>query len=269
MLHIYIVSLQQDIEKRKAISETLESLGLKFDFIDAVYGKELSEDVTSIIRDKSTGNITSRGFSATPGEIGCTLSHLKVYQSILDNNIDWACILEDDAILDERFETFIRTFQATELDSTSLYLLGGQNGLSEDRIVKSIKNTKTIGGQVFSKTIRSEGIIYRTCCYLMSSFLAEKLIVLSQAKFILADDWSYLVKNDVIKKIYLSKFVDHPLDLSNSLLQKERELAALNKVSSSTYKKPSFPSRVKGAVKSRLRLRILNAYRYIEKKETV
>ena len=77
------------------------------------------------------------------------------------------------------------------------------------------------------------------------------------------------MKNDVIKKIYLSEFVDHPLDLSNSLLQKERELAALNKVSSSTYKKPSFPSRVKGAVKSRLRLRILNAYRYIEKKETI
>ena len=269
MLHIYIVSLQQDIEKRRVISETLESFGLEFDFIDAIYGKELSEDVTSIIRCKSTGKVASRGFSATPGEIGCTLSHLKAYQTILDRNIDWACILEDDIILDEKFEAFIRTFQATELDPTSLYLLGGQNGLSEDGIIKSIKNTKTVGGQKFSKTIKSEGLIHRTCCYLMSACLAEKLIVLSQEKFILADDWSYLVRNDVIKRIYLSKFVDHPLDLSNSHLQKERELSALNKVSSSTSKKPSFPSRVKSAVKSRLRSPILKAYRYIEKKENV
>ena len=66
----------------------------------------------------------------------------------------------------------------------------------------------------------------------MSSCLAEKLITLSQVNFIVADDWQYLVGNDVIQKIYLSEFVDHPSGLSNkSRLKKERELAALNKVS--------------------------------------
>lgn len=232
MLDIYIISLKQDIERRQAISKTLENLGLKFIFIDAIYGKELSEDVIKITRDKSRGGILNRGFSATPGEIGCTLSHLKAYQAILDKNIDWACILEDDVILDERFETFIRTFQATELDPTSLYILGGQIDLSKDKIVKSIKNITVVGDQKFSKTIKSEGFIYGTCCYLMSSCLAEKLITLSQVNFIVADDWQYLVGNDVIQKIYLSEFVDHPSGLSNkSRLKKERELAALNKVS--------------------------------------
>ena len=232
MLDIYIISLKQDIERRQAISKTLENLGLKFIFIDAIYGKELSEDVIKITRDKSRGGILNRGFSATPGEIGCTLSHLKAYQDILDKNIDWACILEDDAILDERFETFIRTFQATELDPTSLYILGGQIDVSKDKIVKSIKNITVVGGQKFSKTIKSEGFIYGTCCYIMSSYLAEKLINLSQVNFIVADDWQYLVGNDIIQKIYLSEFVDHPSGLSNkSRLKKERELASLNKVS--------------------------------------
>lgn len=265
MLHIYIVSLKQDIEKRKIISKTLESFGLKFSFIDAVYGKDLSDDVLHSIRAKSAGKLLIRQFPLTPGEIGCTLSHLTAYQDMLDNNLDWACILEDDVILDERFGTFISTFEATRLNSESLYLLGGQNGLAEGQIIKSIKNIKTVGEQKFTKTIKSEAVIYRTCCYLMSSYLAEKIIKLSQTDFILADDWSHLVKKDIIKKLYLSDFVDHPVNLSESYLQKERELALKNL----SRKKPLFSSRVIRAIKWRLRALPLKAYRYVEKKETI
>jgi glycosyl transferase family 25 len=267
MLQIYIISLKQDTEKREVISEILEDFGLKFTFIDAIYGNQLSEDAISLTREKSVGTIISRGYSATPGEIGCTLSHLVAYQDILDKNIDWACILEDDVILDTRFKVFINTFQATGLNQASIYLLGGQNALSESRIVESIKNIKTVGGQKFSKTIKSEDFIYRTCCYLASSYLAEKLIALSKVNFIIADDWSYLIKNDIVKKIYLSKFVDHPSDLFKSHLQKEREVAALSKVSSDINIKTSFSLRVKGALKSRIRLPLLKAYRYVEKRE--
>lgn len=229
MLYIYIVSLRQDVEKRSVVSKTLQDFGLNFSFIDAVYGKSLSDDVLDSIRDKSKGTALNRRFLPTAGEIGCTLSHLIAYQKILDNDLEWACILEDDVILDKRFKTFITTFKATGLNPETLYLLGGQNGATEAKIVKSIKNTKIIGQQKFSKIIRSEGVIYRTCCYLMSSHLAEELIRLSKTDFIIADDWNYLVKNNFIKNIYLSSFVDHPLGLSNSHLQKERELALLNK----------------------------------------
>ena len=269
MLHIYIVSLKQDIERRKVISKALEIFGLKFSFIDAVYGKELSEEVVSSIRSISTGKVIDRGYALTPGEIGCTLSHLMAYQDILDNDVEWACILEDDVFLDKRFKIFINTFQATELNLESLYLLGGQNGLDEAQIIKSIKNIKNVGGQEFSKAIKSEQFVKRTCCYLISSVLAENLIKLSQTNFILADDWNYLVKNNVIKKIYLSEFVDHPLDLSKSHLQEERELAASKRYSGPTHGKSSFAVKVKSTLNPRLRLLALRFYRYIENKEAI
>lgn len=265
MLHIYIVSLKQDVEKREVISKILEGFNLNFIFIDAVYGKELSDDILNSIRVKSAGKLLIRQFPLTPGEIGCTLSHLKVYQNIVDNKLDWACILEDDVILDERFKTFISDFTDTGLDPESLYVLGGQNGLAEGQIIKSIKNIQTIGGQKFTKTIKSDAVIYRTCCYLMSSSLAEKIIKDSQKNFILADDFSHLVKKDIIKKIYLSDFVNHPLDLSGSYLQKERKLALANL----NKEKPSFSSRVIRALKWRIRALPLKAYRYVEKKDTI
>lgn len=173
MLPIYIISLKQDIEKRQVISNTLEDFGLEFRFIDAIYGKELSNDILDSAKSNSRGNILRRGFLPTPNEVGCTLSHLKAYKEILDNNLNWACILEDDVILDERFKIFIDNFQATVLGPKTLYLLGGQNGLDELSVIKSMKNNITIGGQKFTKTIKSERFIYRACCYLINSYLAK------------------------------------------------------------------------------------------------
>lgn len=267
MLNIYIVSLKKDTERRKTIGKILDEFGLQYEFIDAVYGKELSENELNSIRAKSTGAILTRGHRATPGEIGCTLSHIKTYQKILDNKLNWACILEDDVILDERFKKFITTFQDTKLDPKALYILGGQNGLNQTHITKSNKNYHIIGGQKFHKTIKSEYVICRTCCYLISSCLANQMIELSQSNFIIADDWGYLSKSSIIKKIYLSDFVDHPLDLSTSHIQKERELAALNKVINYPKAKNSFSIIVKRSLKSKLRVLILKLYKYIEKKD--
>ena len=74
MLHIYIISLKQDIERRQAISKSLENLGLKFIFIDAIYGRELSEDFIKITRDNADTN-SFRGVNS-----------IKFYNRIKDQN---------------------------------------------------------------------------------------------------------------------------------------------------------------------------------------
>lgn len=222
MLHLYIVSLKKDIDKRNKIISILESYNIDYEFIDAIYGKELSDLVRQEHIYKSTGKILDREFPPTPGEIGCTLSHIKTYEKIVNLNIDWACILEDDVILDQRFSIFFKGFSSDNLDQDSIYILGGQEGLFESEITKSIRNFYIIGSQKFCKTIKSEGVIYRTCCYMLNIKLAKKMLNLYDGDFILADDWNYLVKNNYIKSIYISDFVAHPLDLTNSLIEHER-----------------------------------------------
>lgn len=267
MLPIFIVSLKKDVEKREAISKVLNNFNLDFKFIDAVYGKELSTEYLQSLRDKSVGKIIDRGFSATPGEIGCTLSHLKVYQEVIKKDIQWACVLEDDAILDDRFKVFVENFKEEGLRPDNLYLLGGQRPISKKLIVKSVRNIRIVGMQRFHKTIRSEQHIYRTCCYLISSDLAKSLIDLSEDEFILADDWAYLVKRSLIKDIYLSDFVGHPIDLSGSNIENERKAEIdKNKISKKSVK---LRGRISKAIKWRLRLLALKTYRYVEKKDRI
>lgn len=105
----------------------------------------------------------------------------------------------------------------------------------------------------------------------MSSSLAKSLIALSKNDFIVADDWNYLVKNNIIHKIFLADFVDHPTDLSTSNIENERKLGRLDKKRNDKDKKVPLSLRLKKAIKIRtmwrLRLMSLKAYRYIEKKK--
>lgn len=264
MLHIYVISLERDTEKRKIINETLNSFNLNFSFVDAVDGATLTESQVNSIRNKSVGTVVSRGFPATAGEIGCTLSHVKAYQQMLKDNQEWACILEDDVILDERFKVFIDTFHSNEMNLEDLYLLGGMTEISR-AIVRSIKNNKYIGKQKFYKLIKSEHLIYRACCYLISSEMADRLSKLSSNEFLLADNWLYLLKSKYINRVYLADFVAHPIDLSTSNLEKGRKEAELKK----KVRKISFSERAINSLKQRIRFRMLTAYKYIEKKDKV
>ncbi len=69
------------------------------------------------------------GAEMTDGEIACTLSHQLIYQDMIDKNIEWAVILEDDVIVNEKFKKFLQYFNLSEKDKlkhNNLYLLGGR-----------------------------------------------------------------------------------------------------------------------------------------------
>ena len=64
--------------------------------------------------------------------------------------------------------------------------------------------------------------IFRTCCYVVTLDIARNLCAFSQREFFIADEWSYFKCNGLINSIYLSDFIDHPLDLSCSHIEMER-----------------------------------------------
>lgn len=95
--HVYVISLPRHHERRALISNQLNSLGFKFDFIDGVDGTKLdSETLKNTDLEFCQKNF---GHSMNNSEIGCALSHIKVYKKIIENKLDSAIILEDDAFL--------------------------------------------------------------------------------------------------------------------------------------------------------------------------
>lgn len=105
---IFVISLKNS-PRRAVISRHLASLGLEFEFFDAIYGKALPEsELAKIDYDFYPRNYNAKK-PLTLGEIGCAMSHIKLYEHIIANNIQEAIIFEDDVFLNLYFKSILNT----------------------------------------------------------------------------------------------------------------------------------------------------------------
>ena len=86
--------------RRQKISEHLASLGVEFRIIEGVDGRGLP-----VARQHE---LLAPGQSYHAGVLGCYLSHLAAYQAVVDEGLDAALVLEDDARLHPRVLPLLR-----------------------------------------------------------------------------------------------------------------------------------------------------------------
>jgi glycosyl transferase family 25 len=111
--------MKDNAERREHIMGECAKHSLNVEIIDAVMGKELSEaELREAVFDYGNSGFTK-------GEIGCALSHLKIYRKIVEDNIDIALILEDDAVLSNNINTALKDIEAFDEKSykPALFLL--------------------------------------------------------------------------------------------------------------------------------------------------
>ncbi|XP_047134313.1 procollagen galactosyltransferase 2 isoform X1 [Hydra vulgaris] len=100
---IFVINLIRRQDRFKKMSFLLKELGFKFRHFEAVDGRELSAK-----KVKEMGIFPLEGFKdpylerpMTLGEIGCFLSHWRIWNEIVDRSLDMVLVLEDDV----RFES--------------------------------------------------------------------------------------------------------------------------------------------------------------------
>ncbi|MFH7564603.1 glycosyltransferase family 25 protein [Oceanimonas smirnovii] len=122
--HVYVISLPRHHERRTLISNQLNRLGFNFDFVDGVDGTKLDSDIL----EKTDLNFCQKkfGHSMNNSEIGCALSHIKVYEKIIENNLNNAIILEDDAFLLSSLPNVLKAALKKRPDFELLYLFHGK-----------------------------------------------------------------------------------------------------------------------------------------------
>lgn len=100
---IFVINLERSESRWKAMCVQLERLGLPFERFSAVDGREISDEV---LRRHYSAELNRRKYyvDLSRSEIACYISHLKVCEKILSENLDYAIILEDDIILDAPFK---------------------------------------------------------------------------------------------------------------------------------------------------------------------
>ena len=91
---IYVINLDRDAERMASIRANLEGLGLPFERLSAVMGKDVPEWEKLV--DMSAYAWRNRLDTPRAGEVGCYLSHLKAMETFLRTDAPWCVILEDD-----------------------------------------------------------------------------------------------------------------------------------------------------------------------------
>ena len=96
----FVISLSRSNDRRQHIQNQLDKLGIKFEIIEAVDGSKLAASTIhdfKAIRKTAYPDGIKQSWDVPEGVIGCSLSHLKVYQEIVNRKIELSVVLEDDA----------------------------------------------------------------------------------------------------------------------------------------------------------------------------
>lgn len=134
----FIINLPQSTDRKTFMEAQCDSIGISPIFIDAVNGKGLSDsEINKYCNQRKAKQLFGRELLL--GEIGCALSHIHVYQKMVDKNIAYAVIFEDDAIIKKDFTDTIKLVLDINFD-WDLILLGHNIGFDISNEIKSIKS---------------------------------------------------------------------------------------------------------------------------------
>lgn len=105
---IWVISLTDSVERRRAVRRQFDVLGLPFAFFDGVDGRKgLPEEFEKLV-DRQ-GTVKCNGFAMSDAEYACALSHQLAYKKIVDEQLPGAIIFEDDVILTGHLRKFYET----------------------------------------------------------------------------------------------------------------------------------------------------------------
>ncbi len=189
----FIVNLKKSFERRQKMEAQLDVLGLSAEFIEAIDGRLMPEDELKTV----TADVN---YAFLPGEIGCALSHQKIYKRMINENIDHALILEDDVILGNDFKNVIDHVSIPD-DQPVVILLSRSNKFF-DNALKPICPGFSLHKTLHATTAHS---------YILNNKAANSLLNGLYPVWIVADKWG-LFEDMSLVKVY--SVIPHPVQLS-------------------------------------------------------
>jgi glycosyl transferase, family 25 len=164
---IFVINLKDRPNRRiEAISE-LHRNGLQATFVDAVDGRTLD---VNYLRNKKIIIDHRKYRKLRRGEIGCYLSHLKCWQSILESKQPYGMVLEDDFVFVDGFKNkFNGIFEHIKDKEWDIINLGRRC-----RLVLADKNCD-IGTVVYKDAFHPKIVGYGAYAYIIKASTINKL----------------------------------------------------------------------------------------------
>jgi glycosyl transferase family 25 len=179
-MEIFVINLRRSVKRRREMSAQLDRLGLSYRFFEATDGKALTEEELLQHRRQMPGQP-----SLTLGQIGCALSHYRVYRTMEEEGIETALILEDDLRLSPDLPRLLPRLEA-ELQNDELILLYFVPGRG-CQITRA--DQVELGGEYHLRYPLSIGNVLSATAYLLRKDTARRLAATVYPIHLCADWW--------------------------------------------------------------------------------
>ncbi len=100
ILHL-VINLPHSVQRREAMQEQSDRLGLEVEFVPAVSGKEM--EGKAIAGYDSAKRLSGWCAELSPNEQGCIQSHLKTLRRFLESDYEYCIVSEDDCLFADDF----------------------------------------------------------------------------------------------------------------------------------------------------------------------
>ncbi|MDE1493762.1 glycosyltransferase family 25 protein [Xenorhabdus bovienii] len=219
---IYVISLRNELIRRKSIKKQLDDYNLNYTLFDAIDLRKMTEEKIIYLCKNLVQSFKRK---LTKGEIGCSLSHKALYEVINKNNNSlFTLIIEDDAIISKNLKETIENPMILKAD-WDIIILGYSKLANKDKkefyrkepIFKDFDIRNYHFGRVWKEWTCG------TVGYLIKTTAAKK--ILEQKTLTVADDWKYYCNTLNLKILHCRpSLIDEDYLNHQSAIEKERSL---------------------------------------------
>ncbi|MBA6352880.1 glycosyltransferase family 25 protein [Colwellia sp. BRX9-1] len=219
-MKIFVVNLDQRKDRLDFMVTQFIKLGLEYERISATNGKQVFNE--SKLFNRYRFFLENRQY-LVPGELGCAQSHINIWHRIIEEDIDYAVVLEDDVFirpeLKQVFEdiNLISNFDYLKIDDCHLHqyeMISGNETLNHD--ITNYKGSlyKKHIGKLFS-AYECDPVPYGTGGYIISKQGAKQFIKASKRMYYAVDLLPRYAAGK-IRQGFLSHAIVIPMDVSDS-----------------------------------------------------
>nr|WP_247744219.1 glycosyltransferase family 25 protein [Ruegeria sp. R14_0] len=168
MIKAVILSLPNDLERRRSCKDEFDRLGLSHEFCDAISGDQMNSSDWQSLYDAEMNRIKFKR-PLSRNEVACTLGHRRIWQKIGESQDAVSLVLEDDATFVQDPRPFLE----------EIFAHGAQ---FEDLMIKldgvSRKNGQVIKSVADQNLVLSDHLPPRTTGYVIGRKAAARLLAL-------------------------------------------------------------------------------------------
>ncbi len=193
----FIINLPKDTDRLGSITTQFEEQNIPYEVLEAVYGRELPEAELH----RLTTEVGRKRLSLS--EIGCALSHLKAYQTIIDQNLPMALIVEDDARLGAHCSAVLEELEKHVDGSDPAVVL-----LSVARAYRNFLKTPLVDDYCVTQAFEAS----LTHGYVVTQEAARRLLKVLSPVYLEADIWRVICS---LANVRLQAVIPYCIGLTN------------------------------------------------------